>query len=154
MKKKVLKVTAAVLLLLTVAGTAVFFLVRSSPEYALWTMAKDVQSGGVEGLKPHLTGDALELVERLDGISGSKDNKVLDALSSILNVDRLVETMKNELAQMTWSLDDVEKSADAAEFSLKFNYEDKLTGVVELDMVRESGVWKISGIGLSDLDRP
>ena len=151
MKRKALKIAAAILLVLAMAGTVAFFLVRSSPEYALWTVAKDVQAEGIEGLKPHLTDDALELVEKLDKAS---DNKVLDVVSSILNMDRLMETLKAELAQIEWSLDDVEKSADAAEISLKFNYENKLTGVVELDMVRENGVWKISGIGLSDLDRP
>ena len=154
MKKKAWKIGAAILVLLALVGTAAFFLVRSSPEYALLSVAKDVRTAGVEGLKPHLTDDALELVEKLEGLDGISDSKVMDAVWSFLDMDRLVEMLKAELAQVKWSLDDIEKSAGAAEFSLKFNYDDKLTGVVELDMIRENDVWKISGIGLSDLDRP
>lgn len=154
MKKKGLKAAAAVILLLAVVGTAAVFLMRGSPEYALWTTAKDVRAGGIEGLRPHLTGDALELLERLDGFSQGKDSKVMDALFSVLDLDGIMETLKTELAQVKWSLDDVEKSANTAEFSLDFNYDNKLTGEVELDMIRTDGQWKISDIEISDLDRP
>ena len=154
MKKNRWKVVVTVLLLLAVVGTAAVFAVRGSPEYALWTMAKDVRADGFEGLKPHLTGDALELAEKLDGISQGKDSKVMDALFSVLDLDGIVQTLKDELTQIRWSLDDVERSAHTAEFSLDFNYDNKLTGEVELDMIRENGVWKISDIEISDLDRP
>ena len=150
MKRKGWKIAAVAVLLFAAIGTTAFFAVRSSPEYALWTMVKDVQTAGVEGLKPHLTGDALELAEKLDGLSG---NKTLDFVLSILDTDRFMDVLKNELMQVEWRLEDIEKSVDTAEVSLKFNYEDKLTGLMELDMARENGVWKISGIGFSNIGR-
>lgn len=152
MKKRGWKIAVIVFLLLVAIGATGFFAVRNSPEYALLTMAKDVRDAGVEGLKPHLTGQALELVEKLGGKS---DNRFWEVISTILDTDQLVEMMKTELAKVEWKLDDFDKSAHTAEISLRFNYSGKLSGEVELDMLRdENGAWKISEIKLSDLDRP
>lgn len=151
MKKRRWKAVAAVLLLVAAVGTAAFFALRSSPAYALLLVAGDVKEAGVEGLKPHLTGDALELVEKLDG---AKDNKVMDAISSILDADWVTERLQDQLTQIQWELDDMQRHKGRAEITLEFNYRDRLTGDVEIDMIRENGCWKISGIRLSDLERP
>ena len=151
LKKGRWKIIAIACLLLVTVGMTVFSVVRGSPEYALLTMAKDVKSTGLEGLKPHLTGDALMLVEKLDG---AKNNKVLDAISSILDTDWFEEKLQDELTQIEWKLDDVERHAGRAEISLEFNYKGKLTGEAELDMLRENGQWKISGIDFFDFERP
>ena len=71
---------------------------------------------------------------------------MLDAISSILDTDWFEEKLQDELTQIEWKLDDVERHAGRAEISLEFNYKGKLTGEAELDMLRENGQWKISGI--------
>ena len=147
MKKEALIAAIIFLLFAVVAGAVIS--IRNSPEYALLTIAKEVETSGVDGLKPYLTGEVLETVEHIDTLS---ENKVIGAISSILNAEYYVDLLKTELAQVKWELNDIQKSSGQAQISLGFNYEEKLTGTVDVTMVRENRAWKISEISLPELD--
>lgn len=148
MKKKI-SVAVIIFLLLAVVAAGAGISIRNSPEYALLTMAKEVKASGMEGLEPYLTGEVLATVEQIDTLS---ENKVVGAISSILNAEHYMERLKTELVQMEWELDDIRKSSGQAQISLGFNYKDTLTGTISLTMVREDGEWKINGISLPQLD--
>lgn len=147
MKKKALIAAIIFLLLVVVSGAVIS--IRNSPEYALLVMVKEVETSGVEGLKPYLTGEVLESVEYIDTLS---ENKVIGAISSILNAEYYMDLLKTELTQVRWELNDIQKSSGQAQISLSFNYEEKLTGTVDFTMVRENRAWKISEISLLELD--
>lgn len=147
MKKKALIAAIIFLLLVVVFGAVIS--IRNSPEYALLTIAREVEASGVEGLKPYLTGEVLEKVEQIETLT---ENKVVGAISSILNAEHYMERLKTELAKVEWELDDIRKSSGQARISLGFNYEEKLIGTVDFTMVRDNGAWKISEISLPELD--
>lgn len=113
-------IVMAAALLFAVVGAGVVISVRNSPEYALSTIVQDVQASGLEGLKPHLTGEALEAADKIDALS---DNVILDAVSAVLDIDGCIDMLKSELVQVEWSLDDVQKDSGQAQVSLGFNYE-------------------------------
>lgn len=148
--KKFLGVVAVLLLLAVAAGGAWIFLTLNSPEYALAQMAQDVKRSGLDGLEPHLTQEAQETLDKLGAVS---DNTLVGSILSALNADSYLDTLKDKLSEVEWSVDDVLRNSEKARVSLGFNYEDKITGTVEVDMVRRDGEWKISGIGMPDVEK-
>lgn len=147
MRKKALIAAIIFLLLVVVFGAVIS--IRNSPEYALLTIAREVEASGVEGLKPYLTGEVLEKVEQIETLS---ENTVIGAISSMLNVEYYMDLLKTELAQVKWELNDIQKTSGQAQISLGFNYEEKLTGTVDFTMIREDRDWRISEISLPELD--
>ncbi|MBR4308126.1 MAG: hypothetical protein IKT58_00880 [Oscillospiraceae bacterium] len=137
------------LILLVVA----FTVYMQSPNYALKSTRDDVEEKGIEGLHEHLTQNAKET---LDSFSGDSDNMALSAVAGMGEssdfVTEYVNTMKSEMKEIKWELVGVVKEVNSAIATVRFNCNDTLTGIMELDMVREDGEWKIDGLGFPEFD--
>lgn len=142
MKKAIVIISSITLLLAVIAGGIGMYIVNT-PEYALKTMIDDVNTSGMAGLEPHLTGNAKET---LDTVSSITSSDLFNTLMGFINQNDYVSVLKSEIQEVQWEMDDVLKSNENAAVILSFNYEDKLIGTIEISMIKESGDWKIDGI--------
>lgn len=117
----------------------------NSPEYALMQVANDIEESGVDGLMPHLTDDAQDMVSAITSIT---ENKTVNSILSFLGKDDYTSVLKSNLKDVEWSLDDVLEGDENADIVLGFNYNEKLIGTIEINMIKEDGDWKISGLEL------
>ncbi len=146
--KKGIVITVAVVLLaaLIIGGIAV----AGSPEVALLNIAKDVKESGVDGLLPHLTDGAEKTISSIVAVS---ENKIVGMLMSLLGDSDYTGVLKNNLKDVEWEINDILKGKDKAEVVLDFDYEGKLCGTVEINMIRKDGEWRISGIDLPKFEK-
>lgn len=144
MKKVLYFVVPTIVIILSVS---VYFGVSviNSPEYALMKIANDVEESGVDGLMPHLTEEAQETVSAITSIT---ENKLVDSILAFLGKDDYTGILKSNLKDVEWSLDDVLEGTNRADVVLGFNYNEKLIGTIEINMIKEDGDWKISGLKL------
>lgn len=133
-------------------GVFVFFgiSILNSPEYALMQIADDIQENGIEGITPHLTDDAKKTVSTIISVT---DNKFINSIFQFTQNEDFTDVLISNLKEIEWSLCEVLKSKEKADVVLEFNYNDKLSGTIEIKMIRENGDWKISGIGLPKLNK-
>ena len=148
MKKRILAIAAAVVVL--AAGAAGFsaYRVLSAPEYALASIAADMKKSGLDGLEPHLTGDARTAWELAGVIGGAP---IVEPLLSALG-EHYADDIRDGLSQIEWELGEVLKGRDRAELTLNFRLPDRVSGSIPLTMVRMDGEWLISEVGLPDLE--
>ena len=142
MKKAIIIISSIVLLIAVIAGSIGMYIVNT-PEYALKTMIDDVNTSGMAGLEPHLTGNAKET---LDTVSSITSSDLFNTLMGFINQNDYVSVLKSEIQEVQWKVDDILKSNENAAVILSFNYEDKLIGTIEISMIRDVGEWKIDGI--------
>lgn len=142
MKKAIVISVYIVLLLVVIAGGIGIYIVNT-PEYALKTMIDDVGTYGMEGLEPHLTGNAKET---LDTVSSLTENELFNTILDFINQNDYVSVLQSEIQEIQWGVDGVLKSKENAAVILSFNYEDKLIGTIEISMTKKEGDWKIDGI--------
>lgn len=117
----------------------------NSPEYALMQIANDVEESGVDGLMPHLTEEAQETVSAVTSIT---ENKLVNSILNFLGKDDYTGILKSNLQDVEWSLDNVLEGNNRADVVLGFNYNEKLIGTIEINMIKDNGDWKISGLEL------
>lgn len=142
MKKVVIIISSVILLLAVIAGGLGMYIVNT-PEYALKTMIDDVNTSGMEGLEPHLTGKAKETI---DAVSYVTDSNIFNTIMRFIDQNDYVGVLKSEIQEIQWEVDDILKSKENAAVILSFNYEDKLIGTIEISMIRDEGKWKIDSI--------
>lgn len=114
--------------------------VINTPEYALKEIIRDVNDNGMEGLYPHLTDDAKK---KINVVSAALRNDTVTSVIGLINKNNSISVLKSQIQVMQWSISDVLKGKDNASIFLSFNYKDKLSGTIELLMIREDGKWKI-----------
>lgn len=117
----------------------------NSPEYALMQVANDIEESGIDGLMPHLTDEAQETVSAITSIT---ENKMVNSILTFLGKEDYTSILKSNLKDIEWTLDDVLESTNRANVVLGFNYNEKLIGTIEINMIKEDGDWKISGLEL------
>ncbi len=141
--KKVLY--TAIPILVIVLSVVIYFgiSVINSPEYALMKIANDVEESGVDGLMPHLTEEAQETVSAITSIT---ENKLVNSILTFLGKDDCTGILKSNLQDVEWSLDNVLEGNNRADVVLGFNYNEKLIGTIEINMIKDNGEWKISGL--------
>lgn len=144
MKKKVL-IVAAILAVLAIGITCVGVYAVRTPEFALLVIAKDVKTTGIEGLRPHLTVDALKT---LDTVTSLADNKLVGALVGLFVKEEQLGDLMTQLEQVQWKLEDIVKNGDTAEVVLRFNYDDRFVGTVTFTMVKGEEGWQIDSLEL------
>ena len=113
-------------------------------------MIDDVNASGMDGLYPHLTGEARAII---DAVSSVTENSIFNTIVGFISQSEYVGVLKSEIQEIQWEVDDVLKSKDNASVILSFNYDDKLVGTIELSMVREDGEWKIDGLEFPEFDK-
>lgn len=143
--KKVLYFVVPIITIIISVGVYFGVSVINSPEYALMQIAKDVEESDVDGLMPHLTEEAQETVSAITSIT---ENKLVNSILNFLGKDDYTGILKSNLQDVEWSLDNVLEGNNRADVVLGFNYNDKLIGTIEINMIKDHGDWKISGLEL------
>ncbi|MBQ6934827.1 MAG: hypothetical protein IJN37_10635 [Clostridia bacterium] len=147
--KKVWIILAAVLLIVAIVGGIMWFNFSNSPEYALMNIFKDMNENGAEGLRPHLTAEAQTT---LDNINAFADNKIVNAIVGLLDMKDDITVLKEKLQQTKWDVVDIMKGENNAVAILSFEYDEDLSGTMEISMTKEEKVWKIDDIQLPKLN--
>lgn len=143
--KKVLYFVVPIIIIIISVGVYFGVSVINSPEYALMQIAKDVEKSGVDGLMPHLTEEAQETVSAITSIT---ENKLVNSILNFLGKDDYTGILKSNLQDVEWRLDNILEGNNRADVVLGFNYNDKLIGTIEINMIKDNGDWKISGLEL------
>ena len=125
---------------------------RWSPEFALNNAFDDVRISGLEGLKKHLTSNALKTVEGIEKISSTPG---VSLFTNALMGGDAVNVFLDKLSECSWSIKDVMKGAETSKAIVGFSYADKMemAGTVELTMIKEDSIWKIDNLGMPQFDK-
>ena len=147
--KKIGIIIGSVLLICALIAACMGYAFLQTPEYALMVMADDIKESGIDGLRPHLTENVLENVDIATAIV---ENELVRSVLDLLGVENHLEVLKEKLRQTQWDVQEIVKGDDDATVILAFNYDDRLTGTLEISMVHEQDGWKIDGIELPEFD--
>ena len=123
---------------------------RWSPEYALNNAFDDLRASGLDGLKKHLTANALKTVEGFESMSGRPEVALFT--TSLLG-GSAVNVLLGKLSECEWSIKDVMKGSETSKAIVGFNYEDKMVGTIELTMIKEDKIWKIDSLAMPKFDK-
>lgn len=110
----------------------------------------DMRESGLDGLKKHLTANALKTVEGFEQIS---ENPGVSMLTNALMGGSGVSVLLDKLSECEWAIKDVMKGSETSKAIVGFNYEDKMAGTIELAMIREEKVWKIDNLSMPKFDK-
>ncbi len=81
---------------------------RWSPEYALNNAFDDMRESGLDGLKKHLTANALKNVESLESISSRPE---VAMLTTAFMGGNAVNALLEKLSECDWTIKDVMKGS-------------------------------------------
>lgn len=123
---------------------------RWSPEYALNNAFDDMRASGLEGLKKHLTSNALKTVESVESISGRPE---VALFTSALLGGNAVNVLLAKLSECDWTIKDVMKGSETSKAIVGFNYDEKMVGTIELGMIKEDKIWKIDSLAMPKIDK-
>lgn len=147
--KKTWTAILAIVLTLGVFGTGYWLIKKGSPEYALKETIDDIHEKGADGLKEHVTDSLKGKIELIQMIS---DNPLVSYVLDQLSDEQAVEVLLAGIQEIDWKVDDVMRSQKQAEVIMRFSWKDKMTGTIPIKMIRDSGTWKISGIGIPNIE--
>lgn len=142
-RSSIVLLIVALLVFAAVAGLTLRIL--ASPEYALFETVRDVAKDGMDGLYPHLTGDAREA---MDVIISVTDSTIFKLISGVLTAtgESPFSGVADIIGDIRWGLQDITKSPRAAHVVISFNYQDKIVGAVTLTMSKIDTTWYISSL--------
>lgn len=146
--KKIIITVGIILVLALMLGSVVTYIINS-PEYALAMIVKDVKNGGFDALEKHLTDDANKKIEPIRKI---KNNFVIGAIISLLDKDDYASVLIDKAKEVNWSVGDVIKNNQRASVAIKFDYPDKFSGSVDLELIKTDGKWKINDLNNLEID--
>ena len=118
---------------------------RWSPEHALKNAFDDMRESGLDGLKQHLTTNALKNVQSIESVS---DNLGVSLLTTVLVGDNAVSVLLDKLSECEWTIVEVLKGSESSKAIVGFDYQGKMVGTIELKMIKEEKVWKIDGLAM------
>ena len=123
---------------------------RWSPEYALNNAFHDMHESGLDGLKKHLTSNALKTVESIEAISGRPE---IALITSAIVGSNPVNFLLGKLSECDWTIKDVMKGSEKSKGIVGFKYKENLEGTIDLEMIREDKVWKIDRLASPHFDK-
>ena len=123
---------------------------RWSPETALNNTFADMKKSGLEGLKKHLTANALKTIQRIESISSMAE---VALFSKAFLGDNAVNVLLEKLSECDWSIKDVMKGSGSSKAIVGFDYQDKMKGTIELTMIKEDKIWKIDSLAMPKFEK-
>ena len=123
---------------------------RWSPEYALGKAFEDMKESGLDGLKKHLTSNALKTVQGIESVTGRPE---VALLASALMGGNAVGFLLDKLSECTWTVRDMMKGSETSKAVIGFDYQDKMAGTIELTMIKEDKIWKIDGLAMPKFEK-
>ena len=150
MIKKVIIAVISILLIAVLAAGGYIFYKTTTPEYALYQTMQDIRESGMDGLKAHLSSNAREKADRVTEWS---DNAIVSGLLSLITQQEDISgLLQSGLSDMTWTLQGVTKEGQQAAVAVDFDYQGKMTGSLNITMLREERQWKIDGVEVENVD--
>ena len=135
---------------------AIGLLKRISPEYVLKNAFKDIESSGLDGLKPYLTSNALKKIENIRKVS---DGMALFGITFKTQADpdnssaTAVSFLLDKLSEFEFTIKDVLKGSESAKGIVGFKHSDKVEGSVELTLIKEDKEWRIDDLAMPHFDK-
>ena len=123
---------------------------RWSPEYALNNAFDDMRESGLDGLKKHLTANALKNVEHLESLANRPE---VSLFSTALLGGNAVSVLLEKLSECDWTIKELMKGTENSIAITAFDYQDKMTGTLEMKMIKEDKSWKIDGLGMPKFEK-
>ena len=121
---------------------------RWSPEYALNNTFEDMNKSGIDGLKKHLTANAIKNLESIQSVSDG-----VAFITSAFMGKNAVSFLLDKLSECEWTIRDVMKGSETSKAIVGFNYQDSMTGTIELKMIKEDKLWKIDGLEMPKFEK-
>ena len=118
---------------------------RWSPEHALHNTINDMKESGLDGLKKHLTENALKNLQSIESIS---DMPEIAMITSALMGGNAVSVLLEKLSECEWTIIEVMKGSDTSKAIIGFDYQNDMVGTVELTMIKEKKIWKIDRLAM------
>ena len=114
-----------------------------------------MHESGLEGLKKHLTSNALKTVESIETISGRPEIALITSalITSAIVGSNPVNFLLDKLSECDWTIKDVMKGSEKSKAVVGFKYKENLEGTIDLDMIREDKVWKIDSLASPHFDK-
>ena len=91
---------------------------RWSPEYALNNTIDDMKKSGLDGLKKHLTANALKNVQSFETISGRPE---ISMFTTMLMGGNAVNVLLEKISECDWTIKDVMKGSSPQKRSSVLN---------------------------------
>ena len=123
---------------------------RWSPEYALNNAFEDMNRSGLDGLKKHLTSNAFKSIQSLEAISNRPE---ISLFTTAFLGGSAVSVLLDKLSECEWTIVEVMKGSESSKAIIGFDYQDKMTGTIELTMIKESKKWKIDSLAMPKFDK-
>ena len=123
---------------------------RWSPEYALNNAFEDMRKSGVDGLKKHLTSNALKNLNTIESIAGRPE---VSLLTTAFIGGNAVKVLLDKLSECEWTIKEMMKGSENSKAIVKFDYQDKMVGTIDMNMIREEKIWKIDGLETPKFDK-
>ena len=117
---------------------------RWSPEYALNEAYADVKEEGMNGLKKHLTANALKTIENVESIAN---------LGTLIMGSNPTTLLLSKMSDFEYTVKDILKGSESARCVLEFYYKDTVSGTIEIKMIKEEKDWKIDSLGNPHFDK-
>ena len=123
---------------------------RWSPEYALNNAFDDMKKSGLDGLKKHLTANAVKNVQSFESLNNIPG---VSMLTSAFLGGNAVTVFLDKLSECEWTIKDVMKGAETSKAIVGFDYQGKMTGTIEMTLIKEQKIWKIDGLAMPKFDK-
>ena len=117
---------------------------RWSPECALNEAYADVKEEGMNGLKKHLTANALKTIENVESIAN---------LGTLIMGSNPTTLLLSKMSDFEYTVKDILKGSESARCVLEFYYKDTVSGTIEIKMIKEEKEWKIDSLGNPHFDK-
>ncbi len=109
-----------------------------------------MKESGLDGLKKHLTTNALRNVQSMEAIASRPE---IALFTSALMGGNAVGVFLEKLSDCEWTIKDVMKGSTSSKAILGFDYQDMMTGTLELTMIKEDKIWKIDGLAMPKFEK-
>ena len=74
-------------------------------------------------------------------------------ITSTLLGGNAVSVLLDKLSECDWSIGEVMKGSETSKAIIGFDYQDKMTGSIEVSMIKEGDIWKIDSLAMPKFDK-
>lgn len=142
--KKVIIIILCVFIALLLIGGGVILYIINTPEYALMTMCEEVKISGFTAIETNLTPEANDKIEPIRKLAA---NKIVTSLLSLFSSEEdYAGIMIEKASEIEWTIGDILKNQHKASVTIGFNYDDKMIGTIDLELLKTEGEWKINDL--------
>ena len=139
-------------IILTVAMVVIgaLFYIKSTPEYALAKIVEQVREDGFEAVENNLTEETYAKIEPI--ISISKSN-IVNSIVSLFTDDNYTNILVEKAKEINWTVGDIIKNQRKASVTIGFDYDGKLQGTIDLELLKINKKWKINNLYNLQIDK-